>query len=190
MVGSPRRRARRQAEQIAAGVRPEGWVDDRPMKKVPDRERGHEIVRARQGPRVGLPGVTDAKPPAEAEDFEVLLGGFYAEDLDDESNAAFERLRKLGFQFAQEVMELPLVATDKNFTKILGVKLAITQTVFTATTRVRPGDLREKDDDGVGALLEQVRAQEAGGHTPGKPSDDAEPEPVSPERQAAIDLLS
>jgi hypothetical protein len=58
-------------------------------------------------------------------------------------------------------MALPLDINHKHFAKILSAKQAIATALLTATVRVRPGDLRDKDDDGVGALLAAVKA--AGG---------------------------
>jgi len=158
MVGRPRARARREAALLTAGVEPAGFQDDRPMKKPPNRDRGFAKVAAERAPPVGLPGGTPVRVASDDGDFAAILGGFSADDLIGESNAEFEALRQLSFQFAREIMELPLNPSDKHFAKLLQVKTVITQAVFTATTRVRPGDLREKDDDGVGALLAEIRA--------------------------------
>lgn len=188
MVGRPRKRAQRMAAAIQEGRDPESWTDDRPMKKEPQRERGWGIIREKQ--QAGLRGPSRASaPPGEVDDeaIQVLLGGLTADDLDAESSVEFEALRRLGFAFAREVMELPLSPTDKNFAKILAVKLAITQTVFTATTRVRPGDLREQDDDGVGALLEEVRREgaDSGAETKLKTENPPRPDAVDDAAQQA-----
>lgn len=58
-------------------------------------------------------------------------------------------------------MALPLNPDDKNFPKILAIKQAVSSSILTATARVRAGDLRPTNDDGLSALLDQVK-----GHAP------------------------
>ena len=64
----------------------------------------------------------------------------------------------MAFDFADEIMRLLLDQTDKNFAKILAAKQAITSSVLTVNTRVRPGDLRGQKEDGFDAFLEELRA--------------------------------
>lgn len=147
MAGSPKKRGRINADLIRQGETPpipRGWS---PAKGA------HPPFRA---------AAADNTPPAKSDaDFVAILGGVTAGQLDDESQAQFTSLRKLAFAFAQEVMELPLEPSDKNFSRILATKQAIATAMLTATVRVRPGDLRDKDDDGVGLLL--ARLKEASG---------------------------
>lgn len=56
-------------------------------------------------------------------------------------------------------MALPLNPNDKNFPKILAIKQAVSSSILTATARVRAGDLRPTNDDGLSALLDQVKGQ-------------------------------
>lgn len=143
MAGQPLKRARFAATmaRMGADLKPAG-----PKRKT------------RGSAPPDLPGPSAAAPAArETADFEMVLSGMTGGDLDAESNKQFSDLRAAAFAFAQEVMDLPLDAGNKHFAKIISVKQAIATAVLTATTRVRPGDLREKDDDGVGALLDDLR---------------------------------
>ena len=73
-------------------------------------------------------------------------------------------------------MNLPMPATDdKNFGKVLAVKQAMAQSIFTTTARVRDSLLRPAQDDGFEAVKEAMRRAE---------NDDREPEPV------VIDIFS
>lgn len=191
MVGRPRARARREAALIEQGVAPATWTDDRPMKAAPQRERGWDLIKERQDVDTAKLMSGRSSPASDEAPLEILLGGLVAEDLDGESNAEFEALRKLGFAFAREVMELPLVATDKNFAKILQIKSVITQAVLTATTRLRPNDLRDKEDDGVGALLDQLREESVSGVAQNARKDDQRREDdAEAEARARAELLS
>ena len=55
-------------------------------------------------------------------------------------------------------MDLP-DPDDKNFVKVLNLKQSVMSSVMTATTRVRSGDLRDRDDDGVEGFLKRLRAE-------------------------------
>jgi len=178
MAGFKRTRARRQAQAMAEGRDPT-WVDPRETKKPIDRDADFAAKQARKIP-VGLPEPS-APASADADAFAKLLGGVAANELDAAASAEFDNLRALAFQFAREIMELPLRADDKNFAKILGVKQGIAQALLTAAVRVRPSDLQDRDEDGVSELLEEVRRQGQHGH--------ADAEPQSPEQrpQQAVD---
>lgn len=76
-----------------------------------------------------------------------------------DTNRVFQELREEAMKFALELMRMPLDPDERSFSKMLSVKQAITQAVLTATARVRPGDLRDRDDDGVGALLDAVKRE-------------------------------
>lgn len=152
MVGRPRHRARLTAAMTAMGMDPPEKKDWRPASGIPSKAQLAQAARERSDP-------TSAGDGGDAP-FVAILGGIRADELDVESQAQFDALRRLAFAFAQEVMELPLNPGDKNFAKILSVKQAIATALLTATVRVRPGDLRDKDDDGVANLLDEVRAAE------------------------------
>ncbi len=65
-------------------------------------------------------------------------------------------------------MNLPIPpAEDKNFGKVLAVKQAMAQSIFTTTARVRDSLLRPNEDDGFEAVKEALRRAE---------NDDREPE--------------
>lgn len=56
--------------------------------------------------------------------------------------------------------------SDKNFAKVLNLKQSVASSIMTATTRVRSGDLRDRDDDdGVDGFLKRLR-EEAGEDDP------------------------
>ncbi len=78
-----------------------------------------------------------------------------------EMNNVFEELRKEAMRFALEIMRMPLDPDERSFSKLISVKQQITTAVLTATTRVRPGDLREREDDGVARLLAALKSGEA-----------------------------
>ncbi len=69
----------------------------------------------------------------------------------------FVELRKEAMKFALDVMKMQLDPDERSFNKLLSVKQQITTAVLTATTRVRPGDLREREDDGVARLLRALK---------------------------------
>lgn len=179
---------------ISEGREPETWVDDRPLAK-PRMDAETRLARQQAGLRGPPKPATPREPAPDPDDFDVefMLGGLRAEELDAESNAEFEALRRLAFAHARQVMEMPLDPNHKHFAKVLQIKTTITQAVFTATTRVRPGDLREKDDDGVGALLDEVRKEsgEAQQYEP-DPDDRAgeDFEEPSPSARARAELFS
>lgn len=135
------------------------------MPGRPVRRARLEALNSRWGPVEEKPDPPSPAAPTRAEavsreipdGFAEILGGLRPDQMDRETSEEFTGLRKLAFQFARDIMELPLNPTDKNFGKLLSVKQAIATAVFTATTRVRPGDLRDRDDDGVGALLAIVK---------------------------------
>lgn len=69
----------------------------------------------------------------------------------------FQRLLGLSFDFAEEVMALVLDPADKNFAKVLATKQAVASSILTATARVRAGDLRPKNEDGLSDFLRQLK---------------------------------
>jgi hypothetical protein len=158
MAGMSRRRARRDAAILEMGGVPPKWQDNRPVKKPLNTERHLDPVKPAMG-RGPVAVVPTAAPDDRA--LELVLRGVTGDELDEESSAQFDELRAMSFGFAREMMALPLDINHKHFSKILSVKQAIATALLTATVRVRPGDLRDKDDDGVGALLAAVKA--AGG---------------------------
>lgn len=102
------------------------------------------------------PGVKAMKASNDLDGIVSAISG--AADSGD-TNRVFQELREEALRFALELMRTPLDPDERSFSKMLAVKQAITQAVLTATTRVRPGDLRERDDDGVGALLDVVKRE-------------------------------
>lgn len=62
---------------------------------------------------------------------------------------------------ALEILELKLDPDHKQFGKLLSIQASMTSSILTATARVRSGDLRGQDDDGVDGLLADLRAAEA-----------------------------
>lgn len=154
MAGMTRRRARREAALIQAGVEPAKWVDDRPLAKP-------RVEGTVKPPRMSSPPSPAGQMNDDPAALELVLRGFAGSDMDDESSRQFDELRAAAFQFAAEMMALPLDVNNKHFAKIISVKQAIATAVLTATTRVRPGDLRDKDDDGIGALLAAVKGHAA-----------------------------
>lgn len=58
-------------------------------------------------------------------------------------------------------MDLPLDPNDKNFPKVLSVKKEVMASVLTASVRVNDGALRKRNNDRIGALLEEMRAEDA-----------------------------
>lgn len=68
----------------------------------------------------------------------------------------------MSFKFARDVLEMDLPDPgDKSYIRILNLKQSVASSVFTATTRVRAGDLRDREDDGLDSFLRQLR-EEAG----------------------------
>ena len=157
MAGRPITRAR-----IAAQVAAQGGVPLPPAKeqrRKPGRPKGSTNRAARV--------VSDLppKPAAQIVDtvdasFGEALASAAAAAPGTDMNAIFEELRKECMRFSLEVMRMHLDPDERSFNKLLGVKQQITTAVLTATTRVRPGDLRERDDDGLGALLDKLKAGE------------------------------
>jgi hypothetical protein len=76
-------------------------------------------------------------------------------------NDIFLELRKEAMRFALEIMKMELDPDERGFSKLLGVKQQIVTSVLTATVRTRPGDLRDREDDGVGALLKRLKQGES-----------------------------
>ncbi|MCH9837065.1 hypothetical protein K0U83_15475 [bacterium] len=54
-------------------------------------------------------------------------------------------------------MALVLDPADKNFAKVLATKQAVASSILTATARVRAGDLRPKNEDGLSDFLRQLK---------------------------------
>lgn len=61
---------------------------------------------------------------------------------------------------ALEILELKLDPEHKQFGKLLSIQSSLTGSILTATARVRSGDLRGQDDDGVDGLLAALREAE------------------------------
>lgn len=61
---------------------------------------------------------------------------------------------------ALEILELKLDPDHKQFGKLLSIQSSLTGSILTATARVRSGDLRGRDDNGVDGLLADLRAAE------------------------------
>lgn len=145
MVGSPIRRAR-MASRIARAT-----GETEKLKPTP---KGSKSVVSSLPPPTPKPARVE--PSADVGD---VIGQLTASDLaNPEINRLFESLRVQSLLFAQQVMEMQLDPDDRNFPKILAVKQQIAASVLTATVRTRPGDLREREDDGIGALLAEVRS--------------------------------
>lgn len=146
MVGQPIKRARMAA--LAARVNA-----DMPVKKGTPKKARNVVT--------SLPPKVAAPRDEEVSDLGLAISGLTMGDLEDTAtNKAFEELRVLSLSFAREVMALPLRPDDRNFAKVLQVKQQIAQSVFTVTARIRPADLRETEEDGVGNLLREVKAAE------------------------------
>lgn len=151
MAGSPKRRARAEAQMIRMGITPLSHADAR-RKAAPTAA----TASARPAQMVAqIAAALDADSPAADAAADALLTEM-ATTISD-TNTVFERLRGLALDQAVAIMDLPLDPDSKHFSKLLTIKTAITTAVLTATARVRPGDLRDKDEDGVGQLLEEVR---------------------------------
>lgn len=154
MAGQPITRAR-----IAAQIAAQGGTPLPPAKRKPGRPKG-------SGAKAGA--VVSSLPPKPAAaaiidtvdaNFGAALAGLAA---GSDMNEVFQELRAEAMKFALWVMKLEIDPDERSFNKLLGVKQQITTAVLTATTRVRPGDLRERDDDGLGALLEKLKRDGAG----------------------------
>lgn len=158
MAGRPLRRARMKSiiEQVQ---RPEPVENPVPSLAV---RRGAGRPKKTKAPELRLDAASGL--PDDLEGIGVALATFTASDLmTGDTNALFEGLRVKALKFASDVMDLELDPTDRNFGKLLGVKQQIATSVLTVTTRVRPGDLREKEDDGLGRLLAKVKAGDLAG---------------------------
>lgn len=68
---------------------------------------------------------------------------------------------------ALEILELRLDPEHRQFGKLLSIQASMTGSILTATARVRSGDLRGHDDDGVDGLLAALREAE---QTPPEPA--------------------
>lgn len=152
MVGRPKARARIAAELALHGI-------TAPPPKVYARKAPSRTVAT------SLPGPT-ARPPAPAVDtvdakFGEALAVVAAGEASGDMNDIFLELRKEAMRFALQVMRMELDPDEKSFNKLLGVKQQITTAVLTATTRIRPGDLRPSEDDGVGQLLARLKRGES-----------------------------
>lgn len=154
MAGHPRRRARREAALIQAGVEPAKWVDDRPMAKP-------RVEGTVKPPRMSSPPSPAAMAPDVPEELLQLLSSGAVDVLDAETSNVFTNLRAKALAFAERIMDMELDPENRHFAKILSSQQAITTAILTATVRVRPGDLRDKDDDGIGALLAAVKGHAA-----------------------------
>lgn len=152
MVGQPIKRAR-----IAAQIAAEGGVaPERPVyaKRKPGRPKGSTN---KPGP------VVSSLPPKPVQAIVDTVDANFGAALaaaagGTDMNSIFEELRTEAMKFALWVMKLEIDPDERSFNKLLGVKQQITTAVLTATTRVRPGDLRERDDDGLGALLDKLKS--------------------------------
>lgn len=149
MAGRPITRARIAAQIAAQGGTP------LPPAKLQKRKPGRPAAQ----PKV----VTSLLPMPKAtvdpvdESFGAALASAATAPIGSDINLIFEELRRECLRFSLEVMRMHLDPDERSFNKLLGVKQQITTAVMTATTRVRPGDLRERDDDGLGALLERLK---------------------------------
>ncbi len=65
--------------------------------------------------------------------------------------------------FAEQVMDLQLDPTDKNFAKVLAAKQAIASSMLTATARMRGGLLQPGAEDAVEKVLRLIREAEEEG---------------------------
>ncbi len=169
MAGRPRARARLAALQAqqsisapevpapaptAAVAQPAPAAPVRPERAAPPaRDSGSE-----QGP--GLTVLAAGYRSA----FEDAAAADTGQGASDGSTALaeqkFQRLLGLSFDFAEEVMALVLDPADKNFAKVLATKQAVASSILTATARVRAGDLRPKNEDGISAFLQRLKAGE------------------------------
>lgn len=148
MAGRPRRRALIAAQVAAKQV---GAVTA-PVKRPPGRPPGSGMKKVSEAKAA----VATLRPPPEIDDgFGATLAEFL---IDNDTNKVFEQLRQESLKFALEIMQTKLDPDERSYNKLIGVKQQIMAAVMTATTRIRPGDLREREDDGMGALLARVRA--------------------------------
>ena len=156
MAGRPITRAR-----IAAQVAAQGGVPlppSRAIKRKPGRPPAQPKVVSSLPPK---PVAVAALDTVDAS-FGAALASAAAAAPGTDMNAIFEELRSECMKFSLEVMRMQLDPDERSFNKLLGVKQQITTAVLTATTRIRPGDLRERDDDGMGALLAKLKAGDEG----------------------------
>lgn len=58
-------------------------------------------------------------------------------------------------------MDLKLDVNDKNFPKVLSVKKEVMASVLTASVRMNDGTLRKRNNDRIGALLEEMKVADA-----------------------------
>lgn len=80
--------------------------------------------------------------------------------------------------FAEQILEMPMPkADDKTFAKVLSIKQAVAQSVFTTTARVRDGLLRPASDDGFAKVQEAMRRAQ---------NDDGEPDDPEPDEDVNI----
>lgn len=63
--------------------------------------------------------------------------------------------------FAEQMMAMDLDPDNKHFARLVGIKQQVMGSVLTVMARVRPGDLRDRPDDGLDDLLRRT-ATEAG----------------------------
>lgn len=147
MAGQPIKRAR--AAVLLAQMGAE-TATEKPKRRAVRKTRNAAPADVVDTPRAA------ALPASEVAGLGEALAGMAA-GADIETNKAFEALRVECFAFAREVMAMPLDPALPTFSKLLGVKEGIAKAVLTATARIRPGDLRERDDDGVGALLDRIK---------------------------------
>ncbi len=66
----------------------------------------------------------------------------------------------MAFAKAREILEITLDPDERNFGKLLSIQASAMSSILTATTRVRAGDLRGKDKDGLDDLLARLKAGE------------------------------
>jgi hypothetical protein len=79
--------------------------------------------------------------------------------LKDERPEQFKKLLDATFKFFEDVMAMPLDPDEKTFSKVLGVKQQAAAAILGASVRVDSGDLRKRNRDRLGALLEEVRSE-------------------------------
>lgn len=147
MVGRPKRNA-----LIAAQLAQAGHLQPVDRTRAPKAPKVVTSVPPKTVPIV-------RREPVDT-DLAQLLAAAPAIDANSPINELFEQLRIESFRFALQVMRMELDPDERGFAKLIGTKQQIMTSILTATGRIRPGDLRQADDDGVGQLLAALRSGE------------------------------
>lgn len=81
--------------------------------------------------------------------------------LAGENHSIFEELLGLSLRRSRDIMLMTLDPDDRNFPKLLASQESIAKSVFTVTARINDTELRRKQNDKIGGLLEEIKQAQA-----------------------------